>query len=199
MKKRTYQQNCALALAGDLLSERWTLLIFRELLLQPCRFKQLNLWLKGMGTNLLTARLKELEALNFIEKQDNDDKRSAYQLTQQGQQIEPLVLAIIRWGITATKPIKGYSHFHHWDLLAMKALFIGRQNGKRISIQFEHDNLLAWVEVTVNAFNFKLNVSQKADITLPYTIADLRQKQQQGEYDNHPEMQQFLAYFNTSV
>ena len=98
MKKRMYHQNCYLAQASDVLTERWTLLIFRELLIQPCRFKDLNTWLAGMGTNLLAQRLKELEQQGMIEKQRPQEKRSPYQLTTKGRQVESVILPLIRWG-----------------------------------------------------------------------------------------------------
>ncbi len=98
--KRSYKQNCALALASDVLCERWTLLIFRELLIRPCRFKDLNEVLVGMGTNLLSNRLKELEQADLIEKQNPEDKRSHYQLTPLGQSVEPIILQLIVWGNT---------------------------------------------------------------------------------------------------
>jgi DNA-binding HxlR family transcriptional regulator len=53
MSKRSYQQNCALARAGDVIGERWSLLLVRDLLVAPRRFNELLASLKGMGTNLL--------------------------------------------------------------------------------------------------------------------------------------------------
>ena len=61
MPERNYNQNCALARASDLLGERWTLLIVRDLLISPRRFGDLETRLKGMGTNLLAKRLKDMQ------------------------------------------------------------------------------------------------------------------------------------------
>ena len=57
MTKRSYRQNCALAQAVDVVGERWTMLLIRDLLVAPRRFKDLAKSLKGIGTNRLPARL----------------------------------------------------------------------------------------------------------------------------------------------
>nr|MDQ3936471.1 helix-turn-helix transcriptional regulator [Actinomycetota bacterium] len=64
---RRYNQFCALARALDVVGERWTLLIVRELLLGPKRFTDLLAALPGIGRNLLAARLHELKAAGVLE------------------------------------------------------------------------------------------------------------------------------------
>ena len=56
MKKRSYKQNCALALAADVIGERWSMLLIRDLLVGPRRYKDLLASLKGIGTNLLARQ-----------------------------------------------------------------------------------------------------------------------------------------------
>ena len=68
MSKRSYNQYCAIAYALDVVGERWTLLIVRELLTGPKRFTDLVNNLPGIGTNLLSARLKHLEEWEIIER-----------------------------------------------------------------------------------------------------------------------------------
>ena len=68
MSKRSYNQYCAVARALDLVGQRWTLLIVRELLTGPKRFKDLLEGLPGIGTNLLTARLKDLERYGVVRR-----------------------------------------------------------------------------------------------------------------------------------
>jgi DNA-binding HxlR family transcriptional regulator len=68
MSARTYGQNCGVARALDVLGERWTLLIVRELLLGPRRYRDLLDALAGIGTNLLAARLKALEAQGIVRR-----------------------------------------------------------------------------------------------------------------------------------
>lgn len=181
--KRSYRQNCALALSSDLLGERWTLLIIRELLIQPCRFKDLNSVLIGMGTNLLTNRLKELEAAGLIERQSANDKRSPYQLSPRGVEAEPILLAMIRWGNGSLVGEEDYSHQDHWDLLAMKALFnpllfSPTQALQCITVVFTSGNFTGWASAGTEGLSFGLGVykTERCDesiIELPMTIAQL--------------------------
>lgn len=93
MPKRSYRQHCALARALDVVGERWTLLLVRELLTGPKRYKELLEGLVGMGTNLLATRLRELAEAGLVE-QDG----TLYQLTERGAQLEPAILALARFG-----------------------------------------------------------------------------------------------------
>src|SRR5712691_6805120 len=68
MSKRSYAQLCPIAHALDLVGERWTLLVVRELLLGPKRFSDLHAGLPGIGTNILSARLKELEDASVVSR-----------------------------------------------------------------------------------------------------------------------------------
>jgi DNA-binding HxlR family transcriptional regulator len=195
MRKKTYQQNCSLAYSTDLLGERWTLLIFRELLIQPCRFKELNEYLQGMGTNLLASRLKELESEGLIEKQSPDSKRSPYQLTAKGRKIEPITLEFIRWGYRYFAPTPGYSHWDHWDLLAMKAFFIAGRCQQSVTVQFDCPTLTAWVEVSPSGFDHGLGHHASADLLIASTIIDLQADLQAGVYDHLPRLKSFVDCF----
>lgn len=185
-----------MAFASDLLGERWTLLLFRELLIQPCRFKQLNLWLKGMGTNLLTSRLRELELDGLIEKQQPENKRSAYQLTKAGNQVEPAVLAMIRWGYQYGHPQEDYVHFDHWDLLAMKAFFDQPGGQEKITAQFSSESLLAWVEVSHKGFDFGMGVKQAVDVEIGTNIIDFQVALKRGDYNKDKKINAFLQWFD---
>ena len=87
MTKRTYQQYCPLAYALDLVGERWTLLIVRELQLGPRRFTDLQRGLPGLGPNLLSQRLQEMEVRGIVTKRPLPPpaKIQAYALTPSGQ------------------------------------------------------------------------------------------------------------------
>ena len=65
MPKRSYHQYCPISYALDVIGERWTLFLVRELLLGPRRFTDLLHGLSGIGTNLLSQRLKDLEDIAF--------------------------------------------------------------------------------------------------------------------------------------
>lgn len=96
---RTYNQDCVLAYALDLLGERWTLLIIRELFLGPRRFGDLHVALPGIGTNLLSKRLKELEEAGLIVGPGPGEGRGSYRLSEEGENLRPTVHALMYWSI----------------------------------------------------------------------------------------------------
>jgi DNA-binding HxlR family transcriptional regulator len=100
LKKRSYGDACAAAHALDLVGERWTLLVMRELLLGPKRFMDLRASLPGISANVLTQRLDELEALGIVERRKLPPPASAwvYGLTEWGLESEELFKVIGRWG-----------------------------------------------------------------------------------------------------
>jgi DNA-binding HxlR family transcriptional regulator/putative sterol carrier protein len=101
MSKRSYKQYCAVARALDIVGERWTLLIVRELLTGPKRFKDLLEGLSGIGTNLLAARLKDLEGYGVVRRATLPPPAASkvYELTEPGRSLEPVIAALGRWGL----------------------------------------------------------------------------------------------------
>jgi DNA-binding HxlR family transcriptional regulator/putative sterol carrier protein len=97
---KTYNQFCGLAFALDVVGERWTLLIIRELLAGPRRFKDLIDGLPGVSTNLLSERLKELEQHGVLTRRTLPPPAGStvYELTPFGQAIEKAVLELGTWG-----------------------------------------------------------------------------------------------------
>lgn len=88
MAKRSYDQYCPLACALDLLGERWTLLIVRDLLLGPKRYGDLHRGLPGLATDLLTERLRALEEAGIVQRRELPPPAAAtvYELTDRGRQ-----------------------------------------------------------------------------------------------------------------
>jgi DNA-binding HxlR family transcriptional regulator len=100
MERRSYHQYCGIAKALDVVGERWTLLIVRNLLLGGLRYSELLRGLPGITTNLLAKRLREMEELGLIERTRGsaEDGSHAYRLTPLGAGLEPAVHALGRWG-----------------------------------------------------------------------------------------------------
>jgi DNA-binding HxlR family transcriptional regulator/putative sterol carrier protein len=100
MQRRSYEQWCAVARALDVVGERWTLLIIRDLLIGPKRYSDLLAGLPGIGTNLLAERLRDLERRGLIERTTlpAPANASVYGLTEKGRGLESVVLALGRWG-----------------------------------------------------------------------------------------------------
>jgi DNA-binding HxlR family transcriptional regulator len=99
-RKRRYRERSGLAIALDVVGERWTLLIVRELLSAPRRYGQLLDALPGIGTNLLVNRLRELEAAGVVDRALAPAPQSAvvYELTDRGRALKPTVDALQAWG-----------------------------------------------------------------------------------------------------
>jgi DNA-binding HxlR family transcriptional regulator len=97
---RSYAQLCGIATALDVIGDRWTALVVRDLLLGPLRFGDLDEGLPGIGTNTLTARLKHLEAAGVIHRRllPLPDRGTVYELTGYGRELEPILMALGRWG-----------------------------------------------------------------------------------------------------
>ena len=99
-EKRSYGQYCTVARALDVVGERWTLLLVRELSTGPKRFKDLLEGLPGIGTNLLANRLKTLEGEGIIRRATLPPPAGSnvYELSELGGSLEPVIVALSRWG-----------------------------------------------------------------------------------------------------
>ena len=98
--KRSYDDPCGVARALDIVGERWALLIVRELLLGPKRFGALASGLPGMSQNVLSQRLRELTGGGIVRRRTFGPPASshAYELTERGRELEPVLLTLARWG-----------------------------------------------------------------------------------------------------
>ncbi len=127
-KRKTYRQFCGIAQALDKVGERWTLLILRDLLLGPRRYGDLLETLQGITTNLLALRLKDLEAAGIIVRrpQPAPARGEAYELTPVGRELEPVLLALGKWGWRfMSQPRKGERVYLGWALIALKRRYRG--------------------------------------------------------------------------
>src|SRR6188508_1089348 len=99
-QRRLYGQRCGVARALDIVGERWTLLLVRELMIGPRRFKDILGGLPGIGTNLLTDRLKDLEQAGVVARRvlPPPAGSTVYELTELGRGLEPVVFALGWWG-----------------------------------------------------------------------------------------------------
>jgi DNA-binding HxlR family transcriptional regulator len=100
MGRRTYGQYCGLAHAMELVGERWALLVIRDLLPGPKRFTDLRNGLPRIPTNILSARLKELEASGVVQRRllPRPQGSVVYELTDYGRGLDDVVLRLGLWG-----------------------------------------------------------------------------------------------------
>ncbi len=126
--RRSYQQHCGVARALDVVGERWTLLIVRDLFLGPRRYGELLDGLPGITTNLLAKRLRELTRAGLVEKQPATPAATfdVYALTKAGRELEPALTELGRWGwrFLAT-PRRGDVRNLGWALLSLKRRYRG--------------------------------------------------------------------------
>jgi DNA-binding HxlR family transcriptional regulator len=98
---RSYGQYCGVTTAVDLIGERWALLIVRDLLVGPRRYTDLKQGLPRIPTNILSTRLKELQEGGVVRRVPLLHCGLVYELTDYGRELEPIVLALGRWGFAS--------------------------------------------------------------------------------------------------
>lgn len=131
--RKSYGQFCGAARALDRIGDRWSLLIVRELLLRDASYGDLTAALAGIPSNLLAARLRDLEGDGLVERLDDPDdrRRGRYRLTPLGVALEPVLLELIKWGAHWMASGPGDDRFDpRWTSLALRALLNGRHAGR---------------------------------------------------------------------
>ncbi len=151
-ERRTYEQECGLAYALDVVGERWTLLIIRELLPRPKRYNELLDALPGIGTNLLADRLSFLSQVGLIQAIDPGRRTAGYELTELGRMLHEPILGLARFGlrIGAGQPERPDAVIRaSWAALAIEAMVSEeRAPATDVTYQFEVDSEVFHVRVT---------------------------------------------------
>src|SRR4051794_26458177 len=115
---RSYRQYCALARALDVVGDRWTLLIVRELGLRgPSRYTDLQRGLPGIATNMLADRLREMEEAGIVSRQDAPPPvaTTLFKLTERGGELVPVLMALGKWGSPLMGEMDDDDEFRsHW-------------------------------------------------------------------------------------
>jgi DNA-binding HxlR family transcriptional regulator len=105
---RSYGQYCGVTTAVELIGERWAMLIVRDLLVGPRRYTDLKQGLPRIPTNILSTRLKELQEGGVVRRVPLHNCGLVYELTDYGRALEPIVIALGRWGFQAMgEPAEG--------------------------------------------------------------------------------------------
>lgn len=148
---KRYGQFCGLARALEHVGDRWTLLVIRELLLEPSSYGDLLSSLDGIPTNLLADRLRQLEGDGLVAREaDPEDRRRAiYRLTTLGRGLEPAMLALINWGGHWMRAGRGSDRFEPtWAVLALRALLQGRRTSRTGTLELRIDGIAVIVAST---------------------------------------------------
>jgi DNA-binding HxlR family transcriptional regulator len=117
---KRYEQTCAIARALDIVGERWSLLLVRELTLGPRRYRDLAAGLPGIPSNVLAARLKDLQAAGVITRRTFPAPTDVtlYELTGAGRALQPVLSELLQWGLRhAPEPSQDAAAQPGWGLL----------------------------------------------------------------------------------
>jgi DNA-binding HxlR family transcriptional regulator/putative sterol carrier protein len=123
---KPFEQYCPVAHALGLVGDRWSLLILRDLLHGPKRYTDLLEGLRGIGTNILAARLRGLEETGIVRKRRLPPPAAStvYELTDYGTELEEVFYALARWGARSLGPPGPRDELYpEWGLNAVAALF----------------------------------------------------------------------------
>lgn len=136
--KRSYGDPCGVARALDLIGERWALLVVRELLLGPKRFSDLRAGLPHLSADVLSQRLRELEATGVVRRTKLPPPAASrvYELTEWGKELEPVVISLGRWGSRGPFPETDMPLGADALIIALKTLFDpSLSNGRESEIE----------------------------------------------------------------
>ncbi|HEX5614982.1 MAG TPA: helix-turn-helix domain-containing protein [Acidimicrobiia bacterium] len=134
---KTYGQFCGLARALDIVGDRWTLLVVRDLLAHDATFGELERGLPGIATNILTERLRHLEDHGIVWRR-REGRQTIYGLTGRGRDLTDAIHALIRWG--APEMMRGVDNDLvrvEWLAVALGALTRPSTAGGRIRFRVD--------------------------------------------------------------
>lgn len=137
MGERRYHQFCGVAKALDVVGERWTLLLVRDLLLGGRRFSDLLAAMPGLTPNLLSRRLKQMQADGLVEQQRLPPPQAStvYVLTELGRELEPVVLALGRFGARwLTRPTAEERVDPRWAMVSLMRRYQGSARSWRVGL-----------------------------------------------------------------
>ena len=130
---RSYGQYCSIAKALDVVGDRWTFLIVRELLLcGACRYTDLRSGLPGIATNLLADRLRDLESAGLVAREEAPPPvaTTLFRLTEAGLELDPVLRAISLWGLRFMgEPADDDEFRGHWFVFPVSFFLHDRDPG----------------------------------------------------------------------
>jgi DNA-binding HxlR family transcriptional regulator len=168
MASRSYGQHCALAKSLDLVGDRWTLLVVRDLLEGPKRYGDLLGSLAPIATDMLAGRLRDLEAHGLVRKRTLPKPASTtvYELTEDGQALEDVINAYTRWGrhlIETRAP--GDAVRPEWLIRAVRAFVRADRDGPPVTVRLMTPEGQATVEISPDRVD-ACEDGTAADVTL---------------------------------
>jgi len=152
MARRSYNQYCSVARALDIVGDRWTLLLIRELMIGPRRYTDLIDGLPGIGTNHLAERLKRLVGDGIIRQRELPPPAAStvYELTPSGRGLEPVIIGLAHWGQDRLgAPDVDLAWRPDWTVVALRGRFdANAAQGVDETYQFVIDGQPFWARVS---------------------------------------------------
>jgi DNA-binding HxlR family transcriptional regulator len=168
---RSYDEYCAIAKSLDVVGDRWTLLIVRELVLRgACRYTDLRNALPRIASNLLAERLRELEHAGVLVREEAPPPiaTSLFRLTPRGEQLRPVLEDLVRWGLplmTEQKPDDAVRS--HWLAWAIELMLTDRQpEAPPVVVELQTGDEPIVIEVRDGTIHTRLGPAEDADATL---------------------------------
>jgi DNA-binding HxlR family transcriptional regulator len=169
---RSYGQYCAVAKALDVVGDRWTMLIIRELVIQgPCRYTDLQHGLPGIATNLLADRLRELEDAGLVRRQAAPPPvaTTLFHLTDDGLELGPVLDELGRWGTRfMADPSGDEADFRsHWLAFPVAEFLHDRDPaGAPVAIELRTGDQPAVIEAAGGEIRVRLGAAAAPDLVL---------------------------------
>jgi DNA-binding HxlR family transcriptional regulator len=168
---RSYDEYCAVAKSLDVVGDRWTLLIVRELTLQgACRYTDLRNGLPGIATNLLAERLRDLEAAGVLTREEAPPPVAStlFRLTPRGEELRPLLDELMRWGLPLmTEDSPDDAVRSHWLAGALDLMTADRQpEGPPATLELQIGDRPIVLALHDGAIDINLGPVEKPDATL---------------------------------
>ena len=171
LRVRSYGQYCAIAKALDVIGDRWSLLIVRELLIRGgCRYTDLRAGLPGIATNLLTDRLRGLEQAGIIYREEAPPPvaTTLFRLTARGQELDTVLQQMGQWGspLLAQAP-KGDAFRPHWLVLSARRALRDHGPGQPpVAIELRAGEEPVTIEAEAGAIRARVGAAEKPDAVL---------------------------------
>lgn len=167
---RSYGEYCSIAKALDVVGDRWTFLIIRELLIRgACRYTDLKNGLPGIATNLLSDRIRELEVAGVIRREDAPPPvaTTLFHLTEAGAELEPVLDAIGRWGVRYMAESADDEFRGHWFAFPVSFFLRDRDpDAPPVSIELRTASSPVVVEVSGGSARMRLGPAAAPDLVL---------------------------------
>jgi DNA-binding HxlR family transcriptional regulator len=168
---RSYGEYCSLAKALDVVGDRWTLLIARELTIKgPCRYTDLRNGLPGIATNLLADRLRELEQAGIVRREEAPPPiaTTLFSLTPRGEDLRPAVEELTRWGLPLMSEQRPDDAVRsHWLIAAIDLMLTDRTPERPpVTIELRTGDEPIVVATANGAVRARLGPAADPDLTL---------------------------------